>query len=263
MNVLQAIFARTRKELKKQKRAVPIDSMMRSMALSRPRFLEALKKPGPSIIAEFKRASPSEGAICSTGKAEEIATAYTSAGATALSVLTEKNYFSGSSGDLIAARKNSSLPILRKDFILDGYQIVETKSWGADAILIIAALLNDKKLYGFLQASRRWELDAVVEVHSKSEVERALAFGADIIGVNNRDLKTMKVDVRVSFELAEKMDGRTVFISESGIDSPETVAKLYKLGYKGFLIGTHFMKQPEPGKALSRFIADLKKLTHA
>lgn len=261
MNVLEAIFARKRKELKKQKRAVPIDSMLRSMAFSRPRFLEALKKSGPSIIAEFKRVSPAKGVIRSNGKVEEIAAAYSSAGAAALSILTEKNYFSGSSDDLVTARKSSALPILRKDFIFDGYQIVETKNWGADAVLIIAAMVNDKKLSSLLQACRRWELDAVVEVHTKSEVERALAFGADIIGVNNRDLKSLKVDLRVSYELAGMMDGRTVFISESGIESPQTAAELYRLGYKGFLIGSYFMRQPNPGEALKNFLKEVEALT--
>jgi indole-3-glycerol phosphate synthase len=151
---------------------------------------------------------------------------------------------------------------LRKDFIFDQYQIVEAKSWGADAVLLIAAMLADAKLSLLLQACRKWELEAVVEVHTKSELERALAFGADIVGVNNRDLKTMRVDLKTSLALAEWMDGHTVFISESGIESPETAAELYRAGYKGFLIGTHFMRQPDPGKELKKFLSELKKLTH-
>ncbi len=263
MNVLPQILAKKREELQKQKKAVSIKVLARNVRFARPCFLEALRKPGPVIVAEFKRASPSEGVIRSNGKVEEVASAYASAGASALSVLTEKNYFLGSSDDLKTARKTSGLPVLRKDFIFDEYQLIEAKSWGADAVLLIAAILNNTKLSGLLQACRLWELEALVEVHNHSELDRAIAFGADVIGVNNRDLKTMKVDLRTSFTLAEKMDGRTVFISESGLDSPAETAKLYRAGYQGFLIGAHFMKQPDPGAALKRFLSELRKLANA
>lgn len=261
MNVLQQILTKKREELQKQKKALPIKTLAQNVRFSKPCFLEALKKPGPAIVAEFKRASPSEGVIRSNGKVEEVATGYTSAGAAAMSVLTEKNYFLGSEEDLKAARQTSGLPVLRKDFIFDEYQLVEAKNWGADAVLLIAAMLNNKKLSDLLQACRRWELEALVEVHNHSELDRAVAFGADVIGVNNRDLKTMKVDLRTSHVLAEKMDGQTVFISESGLSSPVEAAKLYRAGYQGFLIGTHFMKQLDPGAALKKFLSELRQLT--
>jgi indole-3-glycerol phosphate synthase len=263
VNILPQILAKKKLELQKQKKTVSLKTLAQSVHFNRQRFVATLKKPGPSIVAEFKRASPSEGVIRSNGKVEDIATGYASAGAAALSVLTERNFFQGSEADLKSARKVSGLPVLRKDFIFDEYQLVEAKSWGADAVLLIAAILNNTKLSALLQACRRWELEAVVEVHNHSDLDRALAFGADAIGVNNRDLKTMKVDLRTSFALAEKMDGRTVFISESGLSSPEEAAKLYRAGYQGFLIGTHFMKQPGPGAALKKFLTELRKLTDA
>jgi indole-3-glycerol phosphate synthase len=262
MDTLQQIFAHKKKELEETKKRLPMTAMLRSLSVGPPKFLAALKKPGPAVIAEFKRASPSAGLISANGNVEKIAAGYASAGAAALSVLTEKQFFVGSEADLKAAKKASKLPILRKDFIFDQYQILEAKSWGADAVLLIAAMLADAKLSVLLQACRKWELEAVVEVHTKSELERALAFGADIVGVNNRDLKTMRVDVKTSFELAEWMDGHTVFVSESGIGSPETAAQLHRAGYKGFLIGTHFMRQPDPGIELKTFFTELKKLTH-
>jgi indole-3-glycerol phosphate synthase len=262
MDVLREIFEHKKKELEETKKLLPMNRMLRSLSVTPPKFLAALKKPGPAVVAEFKRASPSEGVIFSNGNAEQIAAGYASGGAAALSVLTERQFFGGSEEDLKKAKKASKLPVLRKDFIFDQYQIVEAKSWGADAVLLIAAMLADAKLSLLLQACRKWELEAVVEVHTKSELERALAFGADIVGVNNRDLKTMRVDLKTSLALAEWMDGHTVFISESGIESPETAAELYRAGYKGFLIGTHFMRQPDPGKELKKFLSELKKLTH-
>lgn len=260
METLQQIFASKKRELEETKRLLPMTALLRSLSVGPPKFLAALKKPGPAVVAEFKRASPSAGIISADGKVEQIAAGYASAGASALSVLTERKFFGGSEQDLKLAKKASKLPVLRKDFIFDQYQVVEAKSWGTDAILLIAAMLADAKLSLLLQACHKWELEAVVEVHNKSELERALAFGADIVGVNNRDLKTMRVDVRTSFELAEWMDGHTVFISESGIDSPQLASELFRTGYKGFLIGTHFMRQPDPGKGLKKFLTELKKL---
>ena len=262
MDTLQRIFAHKRKELEETKQRLPMTTMLRSLSVKAPKFLAALKKTGPAVIAEFKRASPSAGVISADGKVEKVAADYASAGAAALSILTERRFFGGSEADLKTAKKVSGLPVLRKDFIFDQYQILEAKSWGADAVLLIAGMLADAKLFILLQACRKWELEAVVEVHTKSELERALAFGADIVGVNNRDLKTMRVEVKTSFNLAEYMDGHTLFISESGIDSPRTAAELFRAGYKGFLIGTHFMRQPDPGKELKKFLAELEKLTH-
>ncbi len=263
MDILQQIFIHKKKELEETKKLLPMNAMLRSLSVTPPKFLAALKKPGAAVVAEFKRASPSSGVISANGNVEQTASGYISAGAAALSVLTERQFFGGSEEDLKRAKKISKLPVLRKDFIFDQYQIVEAKNWGADAVLLIAAMLADAKLSLLLQACRKWELEAVVEVHTKSELERALAFGADIVGVNNRDLKTLRVDLKTSFTLAEWMDGHTVFISESGIDSPEVAAELFRAGYKGFLIGTHFMRQPDPGKELKKFLNKLKKLTDA
>ncbi|MGH8005244.1 MAG: indole-3-glycerol phosphate synthase TrpC [Limisphaerales bacterium] len=262
MNTLQQIFAHKKKELEETKKRLPMTALLRSLSVHPPKFLAALKKTGPAVVAEFKRASPSAGVIAANGRVEEIAAGYATGGAAAISVLTEKQFFGGSEADLKVAKKVSKLPVLRKDFIFDQYQILETKSWEADAVLLITAMLTDAKLSQLLQACRKWELEAVVEVHTKSELERALAFGADIVGVNNRDLKTLRVEVKTSFELAEWMDGHTLFISESGIESPQTAAELFRAGYKGFLIGTHFMRQPDPGKELKKFLTELNKLTH-
>jgi len=262
VNVLQQIFALKKTELEATKRILPMTALLRSLSVTPPRFLSALKKPGPVVVAEFKRTSPSGGVISANGNVDQIASAYASAGAAALSVLTERRFFGGSEEDLKRAKKACQLAVLRKDFIFDQYQILEAKSWGADAVLLIAAMLTDAKLSNLLLACRKWALDAVVEVHSKGELERALAFGADIVGVNNRDLKTMRVDVKTSFELAEGMDGHTVFVSESGIESPQVALELFQAGYKGFLIGTHFMRQPDPGKELKKFLTELRKLTN-
>jgi indole-3-glycerol phosphate synthase len=218
-------------------------------------LLGALQAEGKiNIIAEFKRKSPSRGEIHPNADPLIIAKAYEASGASAVSILTEEDYFDGSLDDLRAVRQAISLPILRKDFIFEDYQLYESAAAGADAVLLIVAALDDETLSRLRRiAEDELGMDALVEVHTSAEMERAIDSGAKIIGVNNRNLATFDVSLETSVQLAPMSGEGALLISESGIGSAEDIQRLYDLGYRGFLIGETLMRSDDPGEALKKF----------
>jgi indole-3-glycerol phosphate synthase len=252
VTILERILARKREEVAAL-RLDPGEAALRSAAgRAGPTrgFARALREgPLPRVIAEFKRASPSKGSIRTDADPARIARAYEQAGASALSVLTDRDFFQGCLDDLRRARSACRLPVLRKDFTIDALQIAEARAAGADAILLIVAALDDRDLRGLLGEARTLGLDVLVEVHDRSELERAREAGADLIGVNNRDLRTFHTDVGVTSGLIPFASECTL-VSESGIDSAQTLRELGALGVDAFLVGEALMRQPDPGKAL-------------
>lgn len=212
------------------------------------------------VIAEFKRRSPSKGDINENADVEQISVGYMEAGASALSILTDKNFFGGSIGDLCIARKFNSCPILRKDFIIDEYQIIESKAIGADAILLIAAVLTPDETKSLAAFAQSLNLEVLLEVRSKKEIGDYVTEYIDVVGVNNRNLKTFKVDIKVSLELAEEIPKGLVKISESGISDPETAHTLRSVGYNGLLVGEQFMKSDTPHISCGVFIKEFREL---
>lgn len=260
MDILTEIVTHKRREVADRKTLHPVATLEKSVHFLRtPVSLRAaLRQNGASgIIAEFKRKSPSKGFIHEDADAAKIAAGYQAAGASALSVLTDKDYFGGSSADPEAARAAVQCPILRKDFIIDAYQVIEARAIGADAILLIAACLSAKEIETLGGLARSLGMEVLCEVHSADELPRAISNGVNLIGVNNRDLKTFKTDVATSMELADHIPADFVRVSESGIDDPATVKQLRAAGYEGFLIGEHFMRHVEPDEALRNFIDQL------
>jgi indole-3-glycerol phosphate synthase len=260
MNLLSEIVSSKQRRVDQAKRLVPL-GQMRAMANqarlgSRSHaFASALANADKiNIIAEFKRRSPSKGEIRPDADAVITARAYESAGASAVSVLTEEDYFGGSLDDLRAVRNAISPPILRKDFVFDEYQVYESAAAGADALLLIVAALDDEAL-GRLRRITEDELgmDALVEVHTADEMMRAAACGAGIIGVNNRDLQTFRVSLETSVQLASIGPKDSVLISESGIESAGDIRRLRSVGYRAFLIGESLMRADDPGEALGSF----------
>jgi indole-3-glycerol phosphate synthase len=208
-----------------------------------------------SVIAEFKRRSPSGGLIRPDATPAEIAHLYAAGGAAALSVLTDAPYFGGSDADLVEARGASTLPVLRKDFVIDPYQIHEARSIGADAVLLIVRALSNSDLRAFLELSRDLELDALVETHSADEVRRALDAGARLIGVNNRDLDTLVTDVSLALRLRALVPADCVFVAESGVSAPEQMAALADAGVDAVLIGEALLRADDPGARLRELLA--------
>jgi indole-3-glycerol phosphate synthase len=210
-----------------------------------------------NIIAEFKRASPSKGTIRNDLTPIQIAQSYQAGGAAAISVLTEEDHFLGSLDDLRTIRSNTSLPILRKDFIFDEYQLYEAAIAGADALLLIVAALSNEELKNLRQITEdQLGMDALIEVHTNVEMERAKMCGATVIGVNNRDLRTFKVSLDVSRELARNVSANTLLVAESGLQSGSDIKELRSCGYKGFLIGETLMRAERPEEALSNLILE-------
>ncbi len=223
------------------------------------RFKEALCVPNRvNIIAECKRRSPSRGVLRPGYDPLTIATSYQRAGAAALSILTEPTFFDGSLDHLAIVREAVRLPLLRKDFIVDSYQLLEARANGADAVLLIVAALGARELRTLLSAARAFGLAALVEVHDEGETERALEAGAEIIGVNNRNLRTLAVDVRLSERVAARIPPTVVAVSESGLKTAEDLTRLQGLGYRAFLIGERFMTAADPGAALSDLLTTTK-----
>lgn len=208
-----------------------------------------------NVIAEFKRASPSKGMIRAEAEPSQIARSYEAGGAAAISVLTEEERFQGSLEDLRAVRAAVKLPVLRKDFIFDEYQLYESAAAGADALLLIVAALDDEKLVRLRRITEdELKMDALIEVHTKDEMRRALAAGAKLIGVNNRDLHSFKVSLEVSVALAEDAPRGILLVAESGLSSREDLMRLHALGYRGFLIGETLMRAEQPEKALRQML---------
>ena len=262
MNILDKIIASKKREVQERKERTSVKALEESVFFSLPTYSmkEFLRREdGSGIIAEFKRRSPSKGLINGTASVVETTRGYVGAGASALSVLTDGEFFGGSSDDLSLARKHNACPILRKDFTIDEFQILEAKSIGADAVLLIAAVLDaatSRKLAAFAHSLG---LEVLLEVHDEEELIQNLGAGADLIGVNNRNLKTFVVSTEISRQLASRIPEEAVAVSESGISSPETILELRTHGYEGFLIGENFMKDSRPEAAAAAFI---RKLSH-
>lgn len=208
------------------------------------------------IITEFKKKSPSKGLINGTAKVEEVTQLYEKYGASALSILTDEKYFGGDKQDVINARPHVKIPILRKEFIVDEYQIVEAKSIGADVILLIAACLTPVQTKDFATIAKNLGLSVLLEVHNEQELEHVNEF-VDVVGVNNRNLKTFEVSIQTSIDLFEKIPNEFVKISESGISNLQNIKTLKNVGFQGFLIGENFMKTSNPGEAFGEFVKEL------
>jgi indole-3-glycerol phosphate synthase len=213
-------------------------------------FRAALIASKPAVIAEIKKASPSKGVLSEDFDPAVIARQYCSGGAAALSVLTDGEFFKGSLEDLLAARSAAGVPVLRKDFTIDEVHVIEAAAHGADAILLIAALLDEGAMRTFRELAAQYQMDALVEVHDQAELEAALGSGAEIVGVNNRNLHTFEVTLEMSLRLAEKIPASVVKVSESGIHSSADVKLLSGAGYDAFLVGEHLMKSADPAAAL-------------
>ena len=255
-DILVRIVARKREELAcGVPRLDQWEAEAESRLAARRDFCAALGARTPAIIAEIKKASPSKGVLSTDFDAARIASAYQHGGASALSVLTDETFFQGSLGDLENARAAVSLPVLRKDFTIARAQIVEAAAYGADAILLIAAILAEREIRAFREAAARYRMAALVEVHNRRELDIAIAAGSDIIGVNNRDLTTFEVTLETSLRLAEHIPSGVLRVSESGIRDARDIATLRQAGYTAFLVGEHLMKSGDPSSALRKLVA--------
>ena len=263
---LDQILDTTRAAVATAKAVLPLAELERRVASHKPRgWAKALKRSstaGPAVIAEIKKASPSKGLIRADFDPAWIAQRYECGGAAALSVLTDGPYFLGSLRNLEIASGAVKLPCLRKDFVVDEYQIVEARAHRADAILLIAAALNNQEMRRFAEVSRAISLDVLVEVHTGDELERVLdvlgGSGAEAIGVNNRDLRSFEVRMETSLELVDRIPASVVRVAESGITSAEDIERLRAAGFDAFLIGESLMRQPDPGAALAALLAASK-----
>jgi indole-3-glycerol phosphate synthase len=263
--VLRTIIAARRRRIEEARASVPLESLRRT-AEARSDFRDfsaAISGEVLSVIAELKKASPSRGLLRPEYRPLEIAQAYQQAGASALSVLTEEEFFQGSLNDLMAVRRVVSLPVLRKDFIVDEYQVYEAVAAGADAFLLIVAALEDKDLKHFLDLSKELRVTALVEVHTAEELDRSIAAGARTIGINNRNLNTLEVSLETSFRLREKIPPLCLAVSESGIKSGVDLERLAKSGFNAVLIGEHLMLAGDPGEELSRLLKSAPALKMA
>lgn len=255
-DILQEIIATKRAEVDRRKRETDFQALYRQAETprtTRHSLREALRSSSTGIISEFKRRSPSKGWINRDADVQSVVRAYQQAGATALSVLTDTPYFGGTDDDLRAARQACSLPILRKDFTIDEFQLVESRALGADAVLLIAAALTREQCRRFAEIAHQLELEVLLEIHDQSELDYYSEY-VDVLGVNNRNLGSFHTDVANSFRLIEQMPQEATPISESGISNPDTVKELRTIGFKGFLIGENFMKTEAPGDSLKSFI---------
>ena len=253
-NILEEIAEKTRERIAKEKQQLPLEQLkaLAEAAPKRPSFLEALKKPGMSYICEVKKASPSKGLIAPDFPYLEIAKEYKSAGAAAISCLTEPFYFMGSDTYLREITEQVDIPVLRKDFTVDKYMIYQAKAFGASAVLLICAILNDEELREYRELAENLGMDALVEAHDENEVARALKAGAKIVGVNNRDLKTFQVDMNNSIRLRNLAPDNVVFVSESGIRNAGDIAILERNRVGAVLIGETLMRSPDKKATLEQ-----------
>jgi indole-3-glycerol phosphate synthase len=261
MNILDKIVINKKKEVQYAKNRTSYTKLEESDFFHREcySFKEFLLDPlRTGIIAEFKRKSPSKGIINDKVSVKAVTNAYADAGASALSVLTDRNFFMGKKADLVAARQANTIPVLRKDFMIDEYQIIEAKSLGADIILLIAAILTPDEIQKLASLAKSLGLNVLLEVHNLEELEKSINPNLDAIGVNNRNLADFSVSVETSYKLAPHIPNEFLKISESAISNPETIKQLKLAGFNGFLIGENFMKQEDPGKAIRDFVSELK-----
>ncbi len=260
MNYLDEIIAHKKKEIKRMKKLYPIEVLERTKNFHRNTnsLSDSLMKNPPGIIAEFKRKSPSAGSLYDKTNIAQVVKGYIESGAAALSVLTDQAFFGGNLKDLQEARNQTDLAILRKDFMLDEYQIIEAKAAGADAILLIAEILTKDQVYLFSALARSLSLEVILEVHHPVQLSK-LCDQVTVVGVNNRNLMNLTIDVNTSFKLAGIIPGQFIRISESGISSPAIIRKLTDAGYHGFLIGEFFMKHDKPHDACKKLIKEVQE----
>ena len=264
MNILDNIIAVKRGEVKEKKQLVPVSELehfpyFNSACTSL--VSQLLIEGSTGIIAEFKRKSPSKGVINDKVEIGPVVESYDAHGAAGISILTDENFFGGSNEDVVYARSIVQVPILRKDFIIDEYQLIEAKAIGASVILLIAACLSPQRVQELALFARKLGMEVLLEIHDDTELNH-ICDEVDLVGVNNRDLKTFTVDVQRSIELIEQIPAEKIKISESGITDVDTIIRLMSYGYKGFLIGENFMKQPEPSIAFADFVNQLKAKLH-
>lgn len=261
-DILEEILESKRAELEHAKATLPLKKLRDTVENTTPeerRSMRGSLAASPTgIIAEFKRKSPSKGWIKPEGRADTIPAAYAGAGAAALSILTDGPYFGGSLDFIRTARPMVSVPILRKEFIIDEYQLYEARQAGADAVLLIAAALTVEQYAGLARKAHELGLEVLLEIHGERELDYYAAERPDMLGVNNRNLGTFHTDVENSFRIASLLPAGELLVSESGISHPDTVRKLRQAGFRGFLMGEAFMRQPDPGRALKTFIQQLE-----
>jgi len=259
MNILDKITQDKRNEVNLRKSIIPVSQLEQSVLFERQTvsLSNNLKHSASGIIAEHKRRSPSKSVINNTLNVQDVAKGYEDAGVCGMSVLTDGKYFGGSLDDLLIARASSNLPLLRKEFIIDEYQILEAKAHGADVILLIAAILTREEIKQFSELAKSLNLDVLLEVHNEEELQKSIMPSLDMLGVNNRNLKTFDVSLKTSKQLSELIPNDFVKVSESGISNIEAIKELQPYGYKGFLIGENFMKTDNPGASATEFIKSL------
>ena len=260
MNILDKIVITKKAEVELAKKMVSVKALESGAYFDRQpyalkEFMLARERTG--IIAEFKRRSPSKGVINDLSTVTEVTQGYAAAGASAISVLTDTDYFGGHPKDLMEARAANTVPLLRKDFMIDEYQIFEAKAWGADIILLIAAILTPAQIDSFSRLAKGLGLSVLLEVHNLEELERSIYPNLDAIGVNNRNLADFSVDIQTSFDLVNKIPDEFLKISESAISDPKIINQLKSAGFNGFLIGENFMKTTNPGAAMRQFTEEM------
>ncbi|WP_420398969.1 indole-3-glycerol phosphate synthase TrpC [Flagellimonas sp.] len=260
MNILDKIVADKRKEVDLKKSLIPSAQLEQSVLMERSTISLAhvLKNSATGIIAEHKRRSPSKSVINQGLNVQDVAVGYEQAGVCGMSVLTDGKYFGGSLDDLLLARSSTSLPLLRKEFIIDEYQLLEARAHGADVILLIAAILTRDEIKQLSETAKSLGLDVLLEVHNEEELQKSLMPSLDMLGVNNRNLKTFEVSLDTSKTLSKLIPNDFVKVSESGISSIEAIKDLKQYGYEGFLIGENFMKTNNPGEHATAFIKALE-----
>jgi indole-3-glycerol phosphate synthase len=261
-DALERILAAKVKEVAERAQALPLERLRQTLAeASAPRgFTDAIRnrmlQGRPAVIAELKAASPSRGVLRQNFRPGEIAASYERAGATCLSVLTDREFFQGSPEYLQQARRACSLPVLRKDFVIDPYQVTEARAWGADCILLIVAALEEGRLAGLAREAADLGMDVLVEVHDEAELDRALALSAPLIGINNRSLRTFETHLDTTLDLLPKIPADRIVVTESGIFSRDDVALMRANGVHAFLVGEVFMRAPDPGVKLAELFGD-------
>jgi indole-3-glycerol phosphate synthase len=264
MNILDKIIADKRIEVEVRKQRIPVEEYKNFTHYQEERVsLKAslLKKGSTGIIAEFKRKSPSKGVINANAELGDVVSEY-DLYAAGISVLTDEKYFGGTNEDIMAAREIVSVPLLRKDFIIDEYQLHEARAVGADVILLIAANLSVDEVKQLATKAKELQLEVLLEIHNEEELAH-ICDEVDFVGVNNRNLKTFEVDINTSLQLINKIPTNKIAIAESGISNVDTIVTLKQAGFKGFLIGENFMKQPEPSIAFAEFVEQLKAKQNA
>lgn len=260
MNILDKIVLRKKEEIEQAKKLVSIKELEQGVYFNRTPYVLKdfmLSPERTGIIAEFKRRSPSKGIINDHSTVVEVTNGYAAAGASAISVLTDIDFFGGHPNDLLEARAANAIPLLRKDFMIDEYQIVEAKGLGADIILLIAAILTPAQIDTFSRLAKSLGLNTLLEVHNLEELQRSINPYIDAIGVNNRNLEDFSVNIQTSFDLVEEIPKEFLKISESAISNTQTIKQLKTAGFNGFLIGENFMKTSDPGAAMHQFVQEL------